>query len=131
MNNSKDKYVTLVKHYDDQQQKYSITKENAAIKEKYLLAGQDNEGNKGVKPIIENKRIDELRSKPLHGQVFKQLEKLVVNKNASIAWLKSASLKGETENLIIPAQDQALNTRYLQKNIFKQKVECVERLRNM
>ncbi len=42
--------------------------------------------------------------------------------------MRSSELKGETESLIIVAQDQSLLTRYYQKNILHQHVDSKCRL---
>ncbi|KAF2886146.1 hypothetical protein ILUMI_20027 [Ignelater luminosus] len=43
-------------------------------------------------------------------------------------WLRKGELKGETESLIIAAQNQAINTRYHKKNILRQNVNSKCRL---
>ena len=43
-------------------------------------------------------------------------------------WLTNGRLKGETENLLVAAQDQALNIRYHQKHILGTSVKSVCRL---
>ena len=50
-------------------------------------------------------------------------EKPFVDKEARCAWLRSAGFKGETESLIMAAQDQTLNTRYHQRKILKKQID--------
>jgi len=52
----------------------------------------------------------------MHGQFYQDLGRLPVDKENSLVWLCRSGLKGETEILIIAAQDQALNMCYHQSN---------------
>jgi len=73
-----------------------------------------------LKSSIANEKIEELKRKPMHRQFYQDLERPLVDKKRSLAWLCNSGLKGETESLIIAAQDQALNMCYHQRNIMKQ-----------
>ena len=53
----------------------------------------------------------------MHGELPKYLEKDHVDQEMSFQWMKYTGLKGETEELITAAQDQALNTRYYSKHV--------------
>jgi hypothetical protein len=77
---------------------------------------------------IADKRKQRFEEKPLHGQFFVNLRKENIDSKQSLAWLRSSGLKGETESLIIAAQDQSLPTRYYQKNILHQHVNSKCRL---
>ena len=55
---------------------------------------------------------------PLHGQFEKDTETLKTQE--SWDWLSKGNLKRETESLLIGAQDQALNTNSVRKNIYHQ-----------
>ena len=57
--------------------------------------------------------------KPLHGQCPIRLNKPDVEREKTHKWLKSPGLKGETEGLIIAAQDQSLATRSYHNKIIK------------
>ena len=56
----------------------------------------------------------------MHGQFTKLLDKEYVDIEQSFQWMKHSGLKGETESLIISAQDQAITTRHLSKHIYHQ-----------
>ena len=72
--------------------------------------------NNQLKSNIENKKIVEIKKKPMHGQFCQHLERPSANKEKSLAWLCSSGLMGEMESLIIAAQDQALSMHYHQEH---------------
>ena len=76
-----------------------------------------------LKSSIDNKMIVELKRKPVHGQFNQDLERPSGGKGKSLAWLCRSALKGERENLIIAARDQALGMCYHQRNIMKQPID--------
>lgn len=125
----KDELVKIIKKQDEARAKYSITKEAARIRMKYDTNEETSRNMKlKIREEIEKRRIERLKEKPLYGQFMRHLDKNFVNKKSSIQWLNGAGLKGETESLIMAAQNQALSTRYRQKKIFKQNVDSRYRL---
>ena len=54
--------------------------------------------------------------KGLHGQFWKGIEN--VKGEGSWDWMKKGYLKKETESTTVAAQDQALSTRNMRKNVF-------------
>lgn len=76
---------------------------------------------------IKNRVSNEIRrtwkEKPMHGQYPRLMDEETVAKDWSTLWLSSGELKGETESLIVAAQDQALNTRYRQKRIHGTRID--------
>ena len=62
---------------------------------------------------------DKWKEKAMHGKFPSYLDRDHVDEELSFEWMKHTGLKGETEGLIIAAQDQALNTRYYRKHIIK------------
>ncbi|CAH3124919.1 unnamed protein product [Porites lobata] len=85
-----------------------------------------SENAKALKRVFKSKmksmKEGRWKNKALHGQYPKILEKPHVDTVTTNKWL-SSNLKGETEGLLVAAQDQALNTRYYQKVICGQQVE--------
>jgi len=75
---------------------------------------------KQLKSSSENKKTEELKRKQMHGHFYRDLERTLVDKQKSQAWLCSSGLQGETESLVIVAQDQAFNMHYHQRTIMKQ-----------
>ena len=68
------------------------------------------------------------KNKALHGQYPKLLEKPHVDIVTTNKWL-SSNLKGQTERLLVAAQDQAFNTRHYQKVKWKANVECAHNMK--
>jgi hypothetical protein len=62
-----------------------------------------------LKPSNEKEKTEELKNKPMHGQFYSDLERPSVGKEKSLTWLCNTGLKEESESLIIPDQDLALN----------------------
>ena len=63
---------------------------------------------------------DRWSDKPMHGKFPNHLGKEYVDIQQSFLWMKHSGPKGETEGLITAAQDQALNTRYYNKDFRKE-----------
>ena len=59
------------------------------------------------------------KQKPLHGKFYNRATQADVDKTDTFNWLKSSSLKPETEGFIIAAQDQSLKTKNYITNIMK------------
>jgi hypothetical protein len=54
-------------------------------------------------------------AKRLHGQFKRSLDKGLIDKEQSYRWMKFGDIKGETESVIMAAQDQAVSTNYFKK----------------
>ena len=85
-----------------------------------------SENAKALKHIFKSKmksmKEEKWKDKALHGQYPRILEKPHVDTVTTNKWL-SSNLKGETEALLVAAQDQAINTSNYQKVICGQQVE--------
>ena len=81
---------------------------------------------------MKSMKEEKWKNKALHGQYPKILEKPYVDTVTTNKWL-SSNLKGETEGLLVAAQDQAINTRNYQKVICGKKwranTECVRNMK--
>ena len=71
---------------------------------------------------MKSMKEEQWKDEALDGQYPKILEKPHVDTITTNKWL-SSNLKGETEGLLVAAQDQAVNTRNCQKVICGQQVE--------
>ena len=113
--------------------KTSVTKNAIKFKGEVTISEFENkedkaasENAKALKNMTKSKmksvKKEKWKNKALHGQYPKLLEKPHVDIVTTNKWL-SSNLKGETERLLVAAQDQALNTRNYHKVICGQKVE--------
>lgn len=73
---------------------------------------------------IEGRWLD----KPLHGQHGRDIKEPTVDKEQTLKWLCQGVLKGETESLIIAAQDQSIATNYIRQRIYGEPVSSKCRL---
>ena len=74
-----------------------------------------------AKKLQKEKLKEKWEKKALHGQFVKRLNAPNVSTRLSTQWLNRAGLKGETEGLILAAQDQSLATNNYKKMITKTK----------
>ena len=120
-------------NFERSKAKYSITKNAARFKSEVNMPEFVNiekksasENAKSLKLMFKSKmkslKEEKWKNKALHGQYPKILEKPDVDSVTTNKWL-SSNPKGETEGLLVAAQDQAINTRNYQKVICGQQVE--------
>ena len=126
-------YPKQVLAHDTPKVKNSITKNGSKFKGEIPMLELENKENisisenaKALKNMIKSKmksmKVEKWKNRALHGQYPNILEKPHVDIVTTNKWL-SSNLKGETEGLLVRAQDQALNTKNCQKVICGQKVE--------
>ena len=97
-------------------------------KEKLLKSVKD-EGILGEgmsKEDVAEKRKNQYKEKPLHGQYVRSTEEIRDDKSWN--WLKRGTLKKETEGTLMAAQDQALRTNAIKSRIDKQDISPMCRL---
>ena len=56
----------------------------------------------------------------IYEQLPRYLDDKLVDNEQSYAWLKFEDIKGETESIIVAAQDQTISTNYFKNNILKE-----------
>ena len=94
-----------------------------------LLKGVKDEGILGEgmsKEDVAEKRRNQYKEKPLHGQYVRSTEEIRDDKSWN--WLKRGTLKKETEGTLMAAQDQALRTNAIKSRIDKQDISPICRL---
>ena len=74
--------------------------------------------------------MKQLSEVPLHGQHQRLIEKDFVDKDLSVKWLKNSRLKCNTESMVFAIQDEAIKTRYIEKNIYHTREDDTCRLCN-
>ena len=77
---------------------------------------------KECKKNMIKEREGKWREKPMHGQYAGEMKNKTVDAELTFQWLKNGSLKGETESLIVAAQDQAIFTNYIRKRIYGENI---------
>ena len=134
LKNKDGQYPKQVLEHDTSKAKNSMTKNASKFKGEVPISEYEkkehksaSENAKALKYKIKNIQVksvkkEKLKKKCRHGQYPKLLEKPHVDIVTTNKWL-SSNLKGETDGLLVEAQDQALNTRNYQKVICGQKVE--------
>ena len=75
--------------------------------------GRHSTHNSKIKRFLKEK----WESKVMNGQYIRTMDRHFISKEDTFLWLLRADFKGETESEIIPAQDQALQTKYHGTNI--------------
>ena len=80
------------------------------------LQPDDIEGKNEYSSRIQKEKQDTLIEMPMHGQFERETRNLKTED--SWAGLENGDLKGETESLIMTAQEQILNTNSVKKHIY-------------
>jgi len=118
-----------VQEFDARKTKYSVQKEANLIKQKCMIQETaDTNIEDQLKFSIEHETVEELTRKPVHGKFYWDLERPSVDREKYLVCLCSSTLKGETQSLIIAAQDKALNMCYHPRNNMKQPIDSVCRM---
>jgi hypothetical protein len=74
---------------------------------------------KQKKNTIARNLKESLEEKRLCGQFPRSLDEGLIDKEQSYRWLKFGDIKGETENTIMVAQNQAISSNYFKKKDFE------------
>eukprot|EP00795_Rhopilema_esculentum_P015411 gene15411-biopygen4913 len=97
---------------------------NEVVKEGLFRETEDPKERKRQNTAERKKQFEE---KVLHGQ-FERGTKEIRDQKGTWLWLKNGYLKKETEGLIVAAQDQALRTNWIRRNIDKENISAKCRL---
>ena len=130
--NANEPFLKCIYQQDKTKKLYSITRQNEKFRNEINLSNYkdietDNksaaEKAKRIKSksklLMKNLLKEKWKNKPLHGQFLKRITAPSVSLELSTQWLNSSGLKGETEGLILAAQDQSLATNNYKTNISK------------
>lgn len=121
---SEDHILNAVKtHEEEKPAQLSIIKKARKIEQKYAEPNTpDNAFNtdpKKLNLLIRKATERNWKNKEMHGQLQRQMEELNADLDMSFDWLRKGDIKGETESLIIAAQDQALRTKSMEVRIHR------------
>ena len=141
LESSKEWLLNSVYQHQKAKKLFSITKDDKKFATEIKLTKPDRSFPETYTPVEKAKAIklkakallqkglkEKWEDKNLHGQFAKRINQENISKNLSNQWLQSSGLKGETEGLIMAAQDQSLPTRNYQTNITKQQTDDMCRL---
>ena len=105
----------------DSLEKYLSNTDEIVLREVSRCGSMENKKNKKSKEDTIEEHIRNYEGKRLHGQF--RTATGIVRGDGSWDWLKKGYLKKETESTIIAAQDQALCTRNMRKNVFGEEID--------
>ena len=60
-----------------------------------------------------------LTNMPMHGQHHRLLQEEHIDQKTSLIWMEDSRLRRHTEAMVRATKDQAVKTRYIEKNIYK------------
>ena len=126
--------LKLVLQHKKKEKLYSVTKESRKFKFQLNIAQEEKEktaeATKGAKEIKKKSKqvyLDDMekawRKKPLHGRYPLRIDNADVDRTTTHQWFSRSSLKGETEDFILAAQDQSLATRMYQAKVLKNRAD--------
>ena len=87
-----------------------------AVAKKEGLESNNIEGKEEYNKRVVEEKKKKVKEMKLHGQFEKDTEKMKVGESWN--WLSKGDLKRETESLLMAAQEQALNTNSVKKEIY-------------
>ena len=115
--------IELLRKHENSKKLYSIAKESRKCMKELNIDEQEElnhklaptKAAKEMKQRAKSEGLKNLKStwegKPLHGQRPLQVNKADFDQKKTYQWLRSSSLKAETEGFTIVAQDQSMLTR--------------------
>jgi hypothetical protein len=68
------------------------------------------------------------KNKAMHGQYIRNIDRQLISEEDTFLWLTKGDLKAETENELVAAQDQALQTKYYATKILNTETDSKCRL---
>jgi len=101
---------------------------NSAMSQTARRLKRELKRTRQVKETVAEKTKGRWRGKRLHGQLPRNLDEKLDDKEQSYSWLKFGDIKGETVSTIVAAQDQAISTNYFKNKILKEERDSKCRL---
>lgn len=123
---NRDSERTIIKNSEKYRREYDIEEETEELGNNTI--GNIKKLKEKCKNSMNKKREEKWKTKSMHGQYAREMSEETVNRESTFSWLKDGDLKGETESLIVAAQDQAITTNYIRARIHKEKVDSKCRL---
>ena len=105
---SENRSIQIVKLNNSLKKKYSLLKETSKIQNKHMLKNIGMKMTDELTKRMQVEKLKEIKRKPLHGQFLRNMEKAGISKEITVSWLNHSGLKGETESLIITAQENKI-----------------------
>lgn len=119
---------TILKNADKYKREFLQNEDSREITETENVNEEVKKLKSKCKANMTRRREEKWSNKVMHGQHARQVKEENINREMSYSWLKNGDLKGETESVIVAAQDQAITTNYIKAKIHKEKVDSKCRL---